>query len=281
MKFKHSEFFPVLIVAVLFLSWGLPCSAFSDLNEQFRKQLLSQRNKSISAETLEEVLQLEENCLKLLKDHNSPTEKGMIYATITLIYSRHGYGSSNDGKYKLTKSIEFGKKALKYPIPDVLLKCRVYSDLAGAIFIKAKEDPNENFIESRRRAVDIALKGLKIALDNKAPKERLEPPEMIVVPNIISNNNNPAYQKAMEKYKKQLAEWEQFRYLNKLYLHRSALSSQCITLYSEEPYDVQEFKKYAQKILVGYDDVVNELVEKIEKRILTLSELYQKAKSQK
>ncbi|MHC4752199.1 MAG: hypothetical protein ACYTFW_20295 [Planctomycetota bacterium] len=38
-------------------------------------------------------------------------------------------------------------------------------------------------------------------------------------------------------------------------------------MYSEEPYDTQELREYAQKILIGYDEVVNELIVQVEKRI--------------
>jgi len=191
----------------------------------------------------------------------------MIYATVALVYSNKGYRFSNGGESKLAKALEYGKKAIENPIPDVLISCRVHGRLADAIIIKAKRGQKIYFAEARRAAIVPCLKGLKLALDNKAPKKRPEMPPPMFVPHILTQHKGPAYKKAMEKYKNQLAQWKQYRHLCALYKERNTLTRRCITFYSNEPCDTQEFRKYAQKILVGYEGVVNHMVGQIEKRI--------------
>jgi len=134
------------------------------------------------------------------------------------------------------------------------------------MFVKAMEGPQERFAEVRREAIVICLKGLKVALDNKAPKERPDPPPPMVITHIITPNKE-LYEKEEAKYKKQLAEWEKFRHLYELYNKRNTLTRNCLTMYSVKQCDTQELREYAQKILVGYKDVVNDLVGKVEKRI--------------
>ncbi len=267
MKSRYLKLFSVVGAGMVILLLGLPRTTCANLDEEFKKQLLRIRNKSISTDTLEGRALLEENCLKLVKDHNSPTGKGMIYATITLLYSRKGLRLPNENETRLAKIFEYGKKAIEQPIPDVLISCEVHGRLAGAMFVKAKEGPQEKFAETRREAIIPCLKGLKLALYNKAPKKRPEMPPPMFVPNILTPHKGPAYKKARENYKKQLAQWKQYRHLCALYKERNALTRRCVTFYSNEPCDTQEFRKYAQKILVGYEDVVNDLVGQIEKRI--------------
>jgi hypothetical protein len=269
MKSRYSKSFSVVGAVIVILSVGFLRVASGDTNENFKKQLLRIRSKGIEASTLKDSEALEAHALDLLKDHNTPTEKGMIHAAICLGYSAKGYSSSNERGVRLGKTIEYGKKALQNPLPDVQLSCRVHGSVAGAMFIKAREGPPERFAEGRREAIVTCLKGLKVALDNKAPRERPDFPPPMFVPHIITPNKGPKYQEAMAKYRKQLAEWERFRYLCKLYNERHALTSQCVTFYSEKPYDTEELREYAQKILAGYEDVVNDVVGQLEKRIST------------
>jgi len=267
MESRYLKLFSVVGAGMVIFLLGLPRTSCANLDEEFKKQLQKIRGKSIMKGSLKNLETLEVQCLKLIKDHNSPTEKGMIYATVALVYSGKGYRLSNEGETKLAKTLEYGKKAIEHPIPDVLINCRVHGELTGAMFIKARRGPKNKFAEARRAAIVPCLKGLKLALDNKAPKKRPDLPPPMLVPHILTPHKGPAYEKAMEKYAKQLAEWKRYKYLCKLQLERWALAKQCKTIYSEEPYDTQEFRKYAQKILVGYEEAVNDLIGQIEKRI--------------
>ena len=264
MESRYSKSF--FIVVLLSFSLGIPLTAFANLNEEFKQSLQKLRSRSISKGNFKELGALEAQCLNLVKDHNSPPEKSMIYATIALIYSSKGYRLSDEGKAKIAKTIEYGKKATAHSIADVLISCKVHGRLSDAIIIKAKQGPKDKFAEARREAIIPCLKGLKIALDNNAPKERPELPPQIPVPNDIGPDKE-ARRKRIEEYKKQFTERKQlYEHLRVLYNERRALANRCVTIYSGEPYDPQEFRNYAQKILVGYEDVINELVEQIEKR---------------
>ncbi|MHC4558143.1 MAG: hypothetical protein ACYS80_12665 [Planctomycetota bacterium] len=79
--------------------------------------------------------------------------------------------------------------------------------------------------------------------------------------------NKEALKKELAENERQRAEWKHFRHLCSLQRERNTLTRRCLTMYSEEPYDTQELREYAQKILIGYDEVVNELIVQVEKRI--------------
>jgi len=267
MRPTYSDPFSVIRAVMAVLLLGFARVACGHINEDFEKQLLRIRNKSVSTDTLEERALWEENCLELIKDHNSPAEKGIIYATVTLLYARSGLTLPNQKETRFAKTFQYGKKAIEHPIPDVLISCEVHGRLAGAMFVKAREGPQERFAESRREAIVICLKGLKLALDNKAPKERPDPPPPMFVPHMITPNKGAKYQEAMAKYKKQLAQWKKFRHLSRLHNQRSTLTHRSVIMYSVKQYDTEELREYATQILGGYEDVVNDLVGQVQKRI--------------
>ncbi|MHC4752198.1 MAG: hypothetical protein ACYTFW_20290 [Planctomycetota bacterium] len=132
MKPRYSKIFYVVSAVIVILLLGLLRVAFADIDEQFEKQLLRIRSRGRKASTLKDYQELEAQSLKLVKDHNTPNEKGMIHAMIALAYSDKGLGLSNDVKeVQMSKTIEYGKKALVHPLPDILISCRVHGKLAA------------------------------------------------------------------------------------------------------------------------------------------------------
>jgi len=180
---------------------------------------------------------LEAECLKLVKDHNSPGESGKIYATIALIYSEKGYSSSED--LRIPKALKYCKKALEYPL-EVTTACRMYGRWADSLMVTYWSYPEEEFVKRRREAIVLCLTGLKLALDNKAPKEYPKAPP--VGKYHIHPEKGPIYEEAVRKHKQQLAARKKWELENKLYFQRKALTHRCVSLYSHKPYDTDELK---------------------------------------
>jgi hypothetical protein len=254
----------VCVIAIFSVSRGI---ASADPNEVLKKQLMEIRagGRTIA----EDSAALESRALQLIRDHNTPSEKGMIYATIASVYSDRGFGSSDEGQRRAGKTIEYAKKALDYPL-DVLTACRVYGRLTGGLSATGMRGaPKDRWREVRREAVVPCLKGLKLALDNKAPRERPKPPPQVPIP------SGPTFdERVLEEWKRKheghALAVKQYWYLSELYEQRWALTQRCAGLYSSEPYDLEEFRSYAQKYLGGHDEVVKDLVQLVESRIAVM-----------
>jgi len=205
---------------------------------------------------------LEAECLELVKDHNSPTEKGEIYATIARIYSEKGYSSSVD--IRIAKALKYCQKALEYPL-EVTTACHIYGRLTGAMMVGFWERPKEEFIKIRQKTIVPCLTGLKLALDHKAPEQWKTPPGVMSIGGI--SPNSPRYNEMKKKHEEQLLAQKKWEFENKLYFERKAFLQRCVSLYSHEPYNTDELKRIADQILRSYPDAVKELVSKVESEI--------------
>lgn len=210
---------------------------------------------------------LEAECLELMKDHNSPEDIGKIYAKIALIYSGKGYSSPND--IRIAKTTEYCKKALELPL-DVITACEMNGRLAGSMIAWFQTLPPSKVVELRREAIVFCLNGLKIALDNNAPKEHLPPPPGVGKYDVGSND--PDYEKFTKKHEQQVAEREKWKLENNLYIQRQVLTGLGVSLYSHEPYDINELEKFARDTLKGHDDAVNEMLTKVNERIAQIAQ---------
>jgi hypothetical protein len=211
----------------------------------------------------------EAQLLDLVKDHNSPEEKGRIYSTIARMYSQSGWRSSEDPR--IPKAIKYCKEALQYPL-DAIDGCEMNGRLADAMMDKYwGRRPNEEFVKMRQEAITYCLTGLKLAIDHNAPKEHPEPPPPMTVYH-VNPDAGPLYEDAMRKNKEQLAARKKWDFLEKLYFQRLALTQRCVTLYSHKPYATDEFKLTAEKILKGHEDVAKELIAQVEAEIARITE---------
>ncbi len=256
------------VTAVLVIAACIGCSKAPSVKpaekaekvEELKKKLAAIRSQNVGKGT--DWAKLEGECLELIKDFNSPANLGKIYATIVRIYSDTGFTSRD---VQLPKTIEYAKKALEYPL-DVPTKCHMYGKWAGALIAKALHGPEEDMIEIRREAIVPILRGFKLALDNKAPKEMQEPLGVDLF-TLIGDINSPANQNLLRKHKEQLAARKKVDLLNTLSLERWAFTQKCITLYSQKPYDTAELIDLASKILPKHKDVVDELVAEVKASI--------------
>jgi hypothetical protein len=209
-----------------------------------------------------DVQKLEGNCLELLRDHNTPEDKGKIYAKIAFMYSGKGYSSPND--VRIAKTAEYCRKALEYPL-DTLTTCETYASLTGAQIAPYYKRPVEEFTKARKEAIVTCLTGLKLVLDNNAPKEWVNPPgvDMYTV-----HPNSPNYKKVVKEHERQMEARNKWEVEKKLYILRGAAIESCVTLYSAEPpYDMNELEKFTHDILKGHDDAVDEIMTKARERI--------------
>ena len=228
-------------------------------NEGLNQHLAVIRSQNKGKET--NWAKLEAECLKLVKDHNSPEEKGEIYATIALIYAEKGYTSRED--VRIPKALEYCKKALQHPL-DATTACEMYGRWAGALMVTYWSYAEEDFVTVRQEAIVPCLTGLKLALDNKAPKEYPKAPPP------VSKYDNPGDKELVNRHKEELAAQKKWQFLEKLFFQRKALTQMCISLYSHKPYDADELRNLAQKILKNHEGVVNELIGQVEARIAEL-----------
>jgi hypothetical protein len=202
---------------------------------------------------------VEAQCLELIKDYNSPGERGKIYTTIASIYSQEGWHFASEDP-RIPKAIKYCKEALKYPL-EVTAACEMHGRLAGAMLVKYRNSTEEEFVKIRQEAIVSCLTGLRLALDHNAPKDHPEPPPP------VGKYDSPDDQELMNKHKQQLAARKEWQFLEKLYFQRKALTQRCLSFYSHKPYATDEFKLTAEKILKEHEGVAKELVAEVQAEI--------------
>lgn len=255
-KFKLLAGMVVFIICLVSLR-----GSYMKVDERLDQRLAAIRSQNKGEET--DWAKLEAECLKLVKDHNSLPEKGKIYAKIALIYGEKGYTSRED--VRIPKAIKYCKEALHYPL-EVTTACEMYARWAGSLIVTYWSYPEEEFVKRRREAIVLCLTGLKLALDNRAPKEYPKAPPPVGKYD-IHPEKGPIYEEAVRKHREQLAAHKKWEFQEKLYFQRKALTQICVSLYSHMPYDTDELKYLAQVILIKYDEAVKELVGEVQTEI--------------
>jgi hypothetical protein len=261
-KTSRGRLVEAAVIAVCLMSSG---AAGADPNEAFTKRLMEIRAGGGTG--TQDAAKLEAEGLQLIPDHNTPAEKGRIYATIALVYCERGFGRCppEETKVRLAKTIEYTNKALACPL-DAPTACNMYGRLSDAINVSARGGPKDKWPEARRAAIVPCLKGLKLALGHKAPKERPDSPPAVGVPFILTPDGRLP-EDERERYEKQRAARKEYDRLRELYFQRWALTQRCGALYSREPYDAPECRAFAEKILVGHEEAVNEIMQLVEAKI--------------
>ena len=202
--------------------------------------------------------------LELLKDHNSPEDKGKIYAKIASMYAGHGYSSPND--IRIAKTVEYCRKALEQPL-DLITTCEMYSRLSDSQIAPYLDGPEIEFTKARKEAIVTCLTGLKLVLDNNVPNELKKPPGGGGFYTVDGDPNNPEYRRTIEELRKKnelsLAERRKWEFEQKLYILRRASIDGCAGLYAyKPPYDTNELENFARDILKGHEDAVDEIITK-------------------
>lgn len=205
---------------------------------------------------------LEQKALSLTKKYTSPKDKGEIYATIVFIYSDKGAIK----KYiQNSKIIKYSQKAIQYPL-DIYTKCTIYNRWADVFWVVNPYLNSNQFVIERRKAIKLFLTGLKIALDNGAPKKMPKRP-MFIRYDYIGPTNSPEYKKILKKRVEQERVFKKLRLLEKLFLYRQETIQDCISLYTTPPSTTNELKSFAKQILGKYPNTIAEIISGVNKQI--------------
>jgi len=204
---------------------------------------------------------LEPQLLALLQDHQTPEEKGIIYASIAQMYAQKGDTPPSD--VRTQKAVEYSILALKEPL-DVLNVCRMYSIWGGKAC--SFRLPPERFGVARRKAVLLALLGLRTALDNGAPAER-QPSPGVFRYDYHGPPNSPELKALDEEYRRAWEAHDRVVRANELAFYRQDLVPFCVALYCQAPYDIVELKGFCEVLLVGYQDVAKQITDAVEAKI--------------
>lgn len=207
---------------------------------------------------------LEMRCLQLVEDHNTPDERGMIYAMATFVYCERGLGHAEARNLRIAKTIEYAEKALEYPL-NVLTSCRVYGYYCDALSVAGKNEQGDGQRQARRRAAIACAKGLKIALDSNAPSEMPAAPPAVTVNAFSPHGRTP--ERVALRLEKEEAARDEYRRLRELHLQRRALMERCVTLCSEGPQDIAELRTIVSEILASHAEVADELMQRVQTRI--------------
>lgn len=248
-QFSKAIFFFALAVCFA------PCSADEISNLDLRLRAIRYAATNVHPE----LAKRESECLNLIPDHNAPSDKGKIYAAMAFIYSDRGYGP-DDEPNMAAQAFRYSMKALEYPL-DPLTACYMYARGADALLAQYRSDPNKPFVEAREQAIDLCLKGLKLALDNNAPKEYPNAPAAFTSINIALGT---PLQRIIKLHNRQIEAREKWLYETEFSGLRQALFKRCILLYPHKPHDHEIFREKAQKILKGHDQTAAELITALE-----------------
>ena len=209
-----------------------------------------------------DVQKLEDQCLEMLRDHNTPESKGKIYVNIASMYASAGYSSPND--IRIAKTTEYCKKALEQPL-DTLTTCEMYSHLSGSQIAPYWNGSETEFAKARKESIVTCLKGLKLVLDNNAPKELGKSPVETVYN--YDGPNDSVRKEIQKKMNEQAAAHKKRQDDLKLYILRQTLIGRCISLYSHKPYDANELETFTREVLKDHDDAIEEIMTKARERI--------------
>jgi len=202
-----------------------------------------------------ELAKRESECLNLIPDHNAPSDQGKIYATMAFLYSDRGYGPDDDPNMA-AQAFRYSMKALEYPL-EPLTACYMYTRGSDALVAQSRSDPNQTFEEAREQAADLCLKGLKLALDNNAPRE--SPPSPGPATSLTSTPGTPV-ESLVEWHNRRIEARERWLYETEFSGLRQGLFRRCIMLSPRKPHNREMFRKKVQKILEDRAHTAAELI---------------------
>lgn len=263
-KYEYSTFKWLAVAIILTICFACFQGFSVDAGDQLSERLGAIRSQKRELGKWADWEKQEAQFLELIKDYNSPAEKGKIYTTIARLYSQEGWRFQSEDP-RIPKAIKYCKEALQYPL-EVTAACEMHGSLADAMLIRYRNRTKEEFVKIRQEAIVSCLTGLKLALDNNAPKEHPESPGRMRVPH-VHPEKGPIYEEAMRKYKEQLAAHKKWLFLENLYFQRKAFTQRCVSFYSHKPYATDELNRIAEKILKGHEGVAKELLGEVEAKI--------------
>jgi hypothetical protein len=246
-KMEFARIHWLLCIRVLVFIFALAQSGYCDYSKEPLEQHLTHITAQAAAAGVD-IQRLEKHCLELLKDYNSPADKGAIYSKIALMYA--GSGSSSPTDIRIAKTIEYCRMALAEPL-DRITTLEMYSHLSDSQIARFRATPEDKFVKARREIIVTSLIGFKMALDMNAPK----PITGQAGVGVYGTDNN-----SVMKKNQQFGIQPEGDNQSKLGMLRQELMGACVELYSRQPYDANELETCAHRILKGHDDAVAELM---------------------
>ncbi len=199
---------------------------------------------------------LEEEYLSLLEVATSPEEQGLVYAHIVWLYSSNG----TNPQPNVVET--YCQEALTHPLP-VDVAALMYSRWSSALSRRYMQDwRGSRHSVARRRIIAPVLDGLKLVLDNGAPKERVELPAVGKY-NIAAPPDSPALQRARQRHAEQMAARQTAERLDSLKFYRGIFVQQCINLYLREPADPDELTRLATEALADHPEALQDLLDQL------------------
>jgi len=209
--------------------------------------------------TVATLSKLEPQLLALLQDHQSPEEKGVIYASIAEMYAERGYTPPDDPR--TANKVKYAKLALQHPL-DPLNVCRMYSIWSDSLL--SSYPPPEELRAARRKAALAMLLGLRSALEHA-------PASKVPVPPVEVKTTDTLDAKALEaedaENRREMEANVQARRLNELIDYREAFVRRCVELYTQRPYDPEELRSFSEILLAGHEEAVKDIIDKLAARM--------------
>ena len=236
----------VLFVNVMLICFvNCPANEVSDLDRQLQAIRYTEWKDGTDSAITEAM------CLALVDDHYSPADIGKIYSTIALIYSDRGYGPDVDSNTP-ARAYHFSTYALEYPL-EPLTACHMYTRAADALVAQSRHNPTKPLVEVREEAIELCLKGLKLATENNALIEYPKPPDTV-------KRTGAAIRIRLERLAHMADARDQWLRDIEFCGLRQGLFRRCISLSSHKSFDQGTFEKKARHILKAYEKIAGELI---------------------
>ena len=237
-----------LMGALVILLACLPSGAQEPPPESFEAKLkaidIEVRRQQTTAD------KLEDQYLTLLEGDLTPEQRGLVYVHIIDI----GRYCRVPGDVREAYALE----ALSYPLAAT---DAVAMHVSWATVLRGRyaEWRGERFAVGRRRILDAALTGLKLALDNGAPAERP------VIPGVGRLIALAPTEDDIRNHDAQMAARAQADGLETLWEFRWAIIGTCAELYSRPPVDPEELRARASEVLKDHPEAVQDIMDKLGK----------------
>lgn len=196
--------------------------------------------------SIDKLKDLEDACLDLLETYKDQKDVGKIYATIALAYAHR------NTSFQKQKVAYYCEKALKYP-QEIKTASDLYINWSLALYNTFISDECDRpSAEVRRDCAIVALRGIKMLLDNKIPTQA--PPPVVCTAHDL-NSNNPDYEEERRKHDEEKAAFEKHELITNLISKREILEYVAADIYCLQPVNFSELKRTANSILKDRETV--------------------------
>ena len=247
-----------LLTAIATIALFDPCSGAEDeaaLRERIYAILREHWGKDLP--------QGEAECLKLLKDFRSAENKAFIYSKLAAAYAVGGAPEP----LSCQKTAEYCQKALSCPLPTYR-KLLMFSYWAGSLVIKSRDLTGEGFLEARRKAAEIFLRGLQVVAAEQRPREEWD---VDIVPWQLCPELHDVFldgavgideEKVRRVEAAQRAKLHERRLQQLLLRTRKGFIRRCVSLYSRPPAARHELEQMGRSLL-GESDILKEILSQL------------------